>query len=343
MLNKYVTITQLMKKTLVIALAVFTALSSGFAFSCQGVSSGPMESITVAYSPFESTALFWVALDQQYFSRNGLKVTVQKYDSGAASLTGVLNGEADILVGLTEFPAVRAAFQKAPMAILGIADRGEFIYLIGRKDRNIDGVSDLKGKRVGVAFGTIAQFYLGRLVELNGLNLQDLTLVDLKTPEEWVNAVVDGDVDAVVNAQPDADTAKERLGDNAFFWPAQSGQFLNMLIVSTDGWVTDHPETVKKFLKSQLDAEDYLIRNPAAAKNIVQKSLNLDAGYMDTVWSQNQFSLSLDQSLIIAMEDEARWLIENNLTTEKSVPDFIDYIYTDALRAVKPHAVNIIE
>ena len=63
---------------------------------------------------------------------------------------------------------------------------------------------------------------------------------------------------------------------------------------------------------------------------------------METVWSQNQFSLSLDQSLITAMEDEARWMIKNNLTTEKQVPDFLDYIYEDGLKAVKPEAVNII-
>ena len=42
------------------------------------------------------------------------------------------------------------------------------------------------------------------------------------------------------------------------------------------------------------------------------------------------------------MEDEARWMITNNLTTEKQVPNFLDYIYEDGLKAVKPEAVNII-
>ncbi len=35
-------------------------------------------------------------------------------------------------------------------------------------------------------------------------------------------------------------------------------------------------------------------------------------------------------------------LIANNLTTEKQVPNFLDYIYEDGLKAVKPEAVNII-
>ena len=74
----------------------------------------------------------------------------------------------------------------------------------------------------------------------------------------------------------------------------------------------------------------------------MQRRLGLDPGYMEAVWQQNQFTLSLDQSLVLAMEDEARWMIANNLTDATSVPDFRDYLYPDCLEAVKPGSVNII-
>jgi hypothetical protein len=35
-------------------------------------------------------------------------------------------------------------------------------------------------------------------------------------------------------------------------------------------------------------------------------------------------------------------MIKNKLTKEKTVPNFLDYIYEDALQALKPEAVNII-
>jgi NitT/TauT family transport system substrate-binding protein len=60
------------------------------------------------------------------------------------------------------------------------------------------------------------------------------------------------------------------------------------------------------------------------------------------VWKQNQFSLSLDQSLILAMQDESRWLISNNLTNATSIPNFQNYIYIGGLNSVKPQSVNII-
>jgi hypothetical protein len=59
-------------------------------------------------------------------------------------------------------------------------------------------------------------------------------------------------------------------------------------------------------------------------------------------WSKTDLSLTLDQSLVLAMEDEARWMIENNLTADKQVPNFLDFIHEEALEAIKPQAVNII-
>ncbi len=296
----------------------------------------------MAYAPFESTALVWIAQDQGLFTQNGLNITARMYDTGVGSLDGMLNGEADIAVGANEFPLVGRAFQKARIQTVGSIAKSEFIYLVGRKDRGIEKVSDLKGKRVGTTFRTIAEFYLGRFLELNGMTMKDIILVDVKTPAEWVDAVVDGDIDAIATAQPYAQSVKDRLGDNAVIWSAQSRQPLYTQVISSEEWITKHPMLVTKLLTSLVQAEEYVARNPAQARAIVQKLLNLDAAYMDTVWSQNQFYLSLDESLIQALEDEARWMIKNDLTSEKQVPNFLNYIYLDGLKAVKPEAVNVI-
>ena len=296
----------------------------------------------MAQAQFESVALPCIAEDQQFFSRNGLNVTSRKYDTGVRALDGMVNGEADIAVGTAEYPLVGRLFQKERIRTIGNIAKSELIYLVGRRDRGIEKVSDLKGKRVGTMLRTIAHFYLGRFMELHGMKMQDITLVDLKTPAEWVDAVANGDIDAVATAQPYVNSVKDRLGANAAVWSVQSSQPLYTQVISTDEWITKNPELVVRFLKSLAQAEEYVMRNPAEAKAIIQKRLNLDAAYMETVWSQNQYSLSLDQSLIVAMEDEARWMISNGLTTEKHVPDFLNHIYEDGLRAIKPETVTIV-
>jgi NitT/TauT family transport system substrate-binding protein len=79
-----------------------------------------------------------------------------------------------------EFPVVATAFQKNQLRLIASNDRFENDYLIGRQDRGISAISDLKGKRIGVGLGTITEFYLGRFLALHGMKLQDVTLVDVK-------------------------------------------------------------------------------------------------------------------------------------------------------------------
>ncbi len=329
---------------LTVAFLIMAILLSSFVYlNSQKPYAGKMETISVSYSPFESLTLFWVAQEQGYFTQNGLNLTSHKYASGPAALNGVLNGEDDIVVGASEFPFTASILNDNRISTIASISKSEFIYLIGRVDRGIHDVSDLKGKTIGVAFGTIAQFYLGRFLDLNGLSLQDVTLVNLKTSAEWVNGVVNGSVDAVATAQPSANLAEAGLGNNGVIWSIQSNQALYAQAIASDEWITSHPELVNRFLKSLSQAEDFTINHPAEAKTIVKNQLNLTDAYTATVWNENQFSLSLDQSLLLAMQDEAQWLISNQLTNATNVPNFINYLYEDGLKSVKPGAVNIID
>ena len=62
---------------------------------------------------------------------------------------------------------------------------------------------------------------------------------------------------------------------------------------------------------------------------------------VSTSWGDFQFKLFLDQPMLVSLEDEARWAMVNRLTDTMKVPDYLDYLYTDALKAVKPDAVTI--
>jgi hypothetical protein len=75
---------------------------------------------------------------------------------------------------------------------------------------------------------------------------------------------------------------------------------------------------------------------------MIQKGLSYTDGYMASVWHNQEISLSLDQSLILAMDDEAQWLINNNLTSATALPNFLNYVYLKSLEAAKPNAVAIV-
>ncbi len=52
--------------------------------------------------------------------------------------------------------------------------------------------------------------------------------------------------------------------------------------------------------------------------------------------------MALDQGLILALEDETRWATSNGLSPPHPMPNFLDYLYLDALEAVAPAAVTVI-
>lgn len=332
-----------MKNILLILLTLLAVLSGAGVESCSpGGSSIEPSPLTVAYSPFESTALLWIARDRGFFEKNGLNISLKKYDTGAGSLDGVLRGEADLAFGVTEFPVVRRVLDKSDVVVLGAAAKVQQQYFVGRKDRGIEKPSDLRGKRIGTTLGTIAEFYLGRFLETNGLSIKDITEVDLKTPLEWENAVADGTVDGIVTAEPYADLAAVHLGANAVKWPVQGGLSVYGLVVSSGNWAPNNQKTISRFIKALAAAEDYSNRNAEQAKLIVGKDLGMDGKMTASVWSRDLFALSIDQSLLNAMELEARWLLSNNLTTATKVPNFLENIDSTSLKAVKPEAVNLV-
>jgi ABC-type nitrate/sulfonate/bicarbonate transport system substrate-binding protein len=325
---------------LIIALGIAIIFGAWYLQGSPQKYSGPPESVIIGTPPLELSALIYIAQDQNFFADNGLNVTIKNYDSGLYAVNGLIGDEVDIAAA-SEFILVGKAFKNEKISAIGSIDKYESHYIIARKDKGITSLSDLKGKKIGVPRQTAAEFYLGRYLNLHGIRLNEVTLVDQK-PQQLTDSITKGDIDAVLIWEPYADTIKNNLGDNAILWPAQSGQVGYWLIICNNDRIAGQPSTIERFLRSLAQAEKYSVSYPTGAKATVQKKLQYNATFLDKIWPQNQFALSLDQSLIIAMEDESRWMMNNNLTMNNVMPNYMDYIYRDGLGIVKPGSMNII-
>ena len=284
--------------------------------------------------------MLYTAEDQHFFAENGINLTIKTYGTGLETIDDLLNKKLDI-AGAAEYPVVAKAFEKDNISIIASISKSYIVYFVGLTDRGIRNVADLKGKKIGLPVGTIQEFYLGRFLDLHGMSIRDVTLINMP-PGQAADAIANGSVDAVVTWEPYVSRILEQHANGTVSWSVQSSQAVYSVLICRNDWIKQHPDLVRRVLNSLAEADGYIVQHPAEAKAILQKRYHYDDEYIERVWPENQFSLSLDQSLITAMEDEGRWMIANNLTTEKTIPDFRDYIYTKGLEEVKPEAVNII-
>jgi len=166
-------------------------------------------------------------------------------------------------------------------------------------------------------------------------------VVDLE-PSEIVDAVVNGDVDAGFTWEPNIFEVKSRLGANTISWSGQSGQDFYFILLTKERFIEENPEVVERFLRALIRAEEFMKENETEAREFTKTRFNYESSYIDYIWQRHEFAVVLPQALIVAMEDQARWRIDNKLTDATGVPNYLDYIYFDALEKVKPEAVGII-
>jgi ABC-type nitrate/sulfonate/bicarbonate transport system substrate-binding protein len=301
---------------------------------------GSPAQVTIGTPLFEVSGLIWIAEAQGYFAENGLNVTIKIFDAGKFAVSALFEGEVDVATA-SDFVFVGKAMTEEKIQTVGSLAKSDDHYLIVRKDGGVRRASDLKGKKIGFTRQTSAEFYLGRYLQLHGINLGDITPIDLK-PTQVTEALAKGDLDAVLIWDPYAFSTEKSLGSKVVSWPAQSGQLMYWLLIAKTQYVTEHPELMDRLLNSFNQAEQFAVNYPDKAKKIVQNRLHTEDAYVERIWPRLRLTLALDQGLVIAMEDESRWMIDSNLASHPKMPYYPDYIYWQSLKKVKPSSVTVI-
>jgi NitT/TauT family transport system substrate-binding protein len=298
------------------------------------------EPLTIAMGTPEPSLLTMIAEDQGYFKKYGLNVTIRMYPAGAYAMNELLAGNAD-LASAAEFVGVANSFQNPDLRIITTTAKIDNLFLIIRSDRGITKPSDLKGKTIAVTKGTMAEFFLGRYLTLNGMDIQSITAL-YRTPADVEKSVVSGGSDAAIIWDPTASRIEQQLGGNSTTWNPQSGQFYYWATFTRADVIRNRPEMIRNYLRALDDAETFLSTQSPEAKENIRQRLNITDDSPDRFWNEYRFALSLDQVLILTMEDEARWMAEQNMTGGRPSPSYLDMIDQDAMREVKPQAVTII-
>jgi NitT/TauT family transport system substrate-binding protein len=302
---------------------------------------GPVEKISISAVSSSTSGLLLIAQAKGYFRDNGLEATLKFFPTGPLGLEQLQAGQIDI-AHVSDFVLVQEIFKGAKsLRCLGSIGTTDVIHMMALKDRGILQPGDLKGKSIGVARGTIAEFFLGRFLTFNQLSLSDIHLISL-TPEETPAVLANGQVDAAMVWDPIAYDINQRLGNKIISWPGQTGQKFYNVLVGRDEFIKSRSKALERLFLALAQAETFSKNNRDESLAIIAKHLNLDQAIFKSTWLKSSYELSFDQALLISMEDEARWMIKNKLTGQTRIPNYLDYLNAEPLTKVTQQAVSII-
>lgn len=323
-------------------IAALAAVMTGVACTAPIGPPKAVKKATLAITPFTGSAAIYVARDRGFFADEGVEATFNAYPSGGLALAALAEGKADLATA-AETPVVRAILNGKPLAVVAtIAEVEHSNVLIARKDAGIELPSDLVGKKVGVARGSAADFFMYIYLLSSRVDPKTVQVIAL-APDAVVEAIASRQVDAVCTWDPYVETILRRLGGGAVVLDEPGLYTLAWNVVTRRDLTQSDPELIARLTRAIANGSDYAAQHPDEAQAITAKATGIDLATTRAKWADYRTVLTLDQSLLLSMEDEARWMRSLEPTAQPGIPNFVDYLYTGALTAARPEAVRIIK
>ena len=311
------------------------------ACSDQEVALSPDDVLSVRFGASEEClgALAHAAQGGGMFEDAGLDVEYILYESSLDVVDAVAAGEVDVGTG-TDIPVVLATLKGADMDIVAtIGSYNNDIVIVARRSEDLTSQQDLRGKRVGTREGTAAHFFLHSLLIRYGMSDDDIEY-SFAQFDELPQALARGEVDAVAVRPPHIFQAQEALGSDALTLEEPGLYEKTMNLVAAP----DVDLEVRRRLVSALIAaeERYAPQPRADMRAVVADTLDVTEEELCDSMGYVEFSVTLSQSLVLGLEDQARWARESGMVAADAGADFLGIVDTAALDDVDPRRISII-
>lgn len=247
---------------------------------------------------------YFGAVNSQLLAKNlgldsgetGIPVEWVKLESGRDIVTALVSGSIDI--GEIGFPpAVTAIAAKVPLQgifISHLSDPG--VALAVRAEKNVRGLKDLIGKKVGVPFGTNPHYLLITALRLEGVDPKLIRIVDL-SPSELLAAYMRGDIDAGYVWQPTlgklTDTGAQIILTSEDM--AKKGYPTGDIEVVRKAFADKYPELVTKFVRGESHAANIWLGESGKAAGIVSKELSISTPLATQLMTANRVLSASEQ------------------------------------------------
>ncbi|MFM9969332.1 MAG: ABC transporter substrate-binding protein [Burkholderiales bacterium] len=318
---------------LYVCMILLAALSSGY-------SKMSAAAVTIALPIRINSAPVLIASSRGLFKKSGLDVVSQPFLLGRDALQSLLDGKAELALA-AETPVMLALLGGRDISILaGIYHGRRTVAILTRNDRGINQLADLKGKSIGVTKGTNHAYFLAAMLSVSGIPGKAVRTM-YSQPEAIIGNFKDGKLDAAVVFEPFLAVVEAQMGASVRKFYGEDIYAFRYLLVGRTSYVEANPNEVRRFLGAVAQANRMIRDEPLVTRRLVGEAIKENQAIMTKLWNPEEYVLSLDQALLLTLEDQSRWALEEGLVKSRPMPDFLQSIKYQHLEAVLPSAVKL--
>ena len=308
-------------------------------FIVEGFTNQEKYPITIAVSKTPLSTPFYVANAINAFENTCVDVTFDQVMGGQVSFEKVMNGEVDFGTSSDSVIAFQSLTSQQFVTHAMFVQSDNDVKLITHAVDEIESMSALKGKRIGVTRGTSSEYILSTLPAIEGQTMNDVKMHHYK-PEELLYGFNQGEVDAILPWEPFAFEAMQLLNEKVKIHDTKSLSTLSFNLISktADSELLEKAQCVIEGLNIAID---YIASNPETAKKIVIAELDVDPEFIAWVWSDYIFKLGLNHSLMLNINSQAIWAMEAQLGGFDHIHNTDRIVDSRALTKVSPGSVNL--
>jgi ABC-type nitrate/sulfonate/bicarbonate transport system substrate-binding protein len=299
------------------------------------------EPLRVSITRMPVSAAVVLAKEQGLFKKAGLDVQLREFELGKTALEDLINGNIDVAFAAVT-PIVYKCMAGEEFKILATASSSTgMVALAARKDLGIEKITDIRGKRIGLARQTSGEYFFDTMRVLNRIP-RDAVSVENRTVQAMMDGLMNGSLDMVSIWEPQLQTLRQNLTNKLVLFYGEGLYTFSWNMVVLPRTIDRRRAELEKFMDVLFAAADLIEADPARAAAELVNGLGAKGRELTITFKENRYRPQLGQELLVQMEGEARWIINRDQRTN-APPNFLRWLDTSILKKARPSAVTVIQ
>jgi NitT/TauT family transport system substrate-binding protein len=264
----------------------FYFLAAILSILLSSLASAQLTKLNVGYSAISEEQLpAWIAKETGIFEKNGLDVQLIYFTGGTTTVQALVSGE--VPISQVAGPAVvNSALAGSDIIIIAGGATSLDYWLMSRPE--IKRPEQLKGGSVAIsAFGTASDFVARYALEKIGLTPgKDVAIVQVGGVPDRLGALLAGKIEAAVLVPPSMFIGQKK-GLSILADVSKLGlPFQYTGVATTRRFIREHPDTVRRYARSQLEAVHRIYTDKETSLKVLTKYFrgNVERDILEKSW-----------------------------------------------------------